>query len=288
MPRFKHLHVRSLRPCRRGPGAGHPVRAPSWRVHSGLLRRWLPMLGLLVAANAATAIAEQDVVSRVITSIDAGAFGDADAMIARALKEESVVSSQRAALEFERERMRRMRLDFTLTAEDARARIRKQNSGSQGLRVRGVGCTGPARGVEHRRRAPVLQPCPFQSLSPECRGARASYQSRAVQRRHRSSGTPAPPRSDRRAPRERTRERCAAARPRHAFDHRAGRCPPGRRDLTRVDSISALACRAARKHPTALERTCESHGRAGKRTATHCVSRRSGAGRAADALYRHV
>jgi len=56
--------------------------------------------------------------------VDAGHFNAAEAKIAGTLAQAS--PSLRNALAFERERMRRMRLDFSLTAEQAQARLRRQ------------------------------------------------------------------------------------------------------------------------------------------------------------------
>ncbi|HEU5133705.1 MAG TPA: transglutaminase-like domain-containing protein [Steroidobacteraceae bacterium] len=58
--------------------------------------------------------------------IDTGRFSAAETQIAEALAQPSLSAADRAALAFERERMRRMRLDFSLTAEDAQARLRRQ------------------------------------------------------------------------------------------------------------------------------------------------------------------
>jgi len=58
--------------------------------------------------------------------IDAGRFSAAEARIAETLGQPSLSPSDHQALTFERERMRRMRLDFSLSAEDAQARLRRQ------------------------------------------------------------------------------------------------------------------------------------------------------------------
>lgn len=58
--------------------------------------------------------------------IDRGEFKTAEARIATALSRPALANPQKQALEYERERMRRMRLDFTLTAGEAQARLRKQ------------------------------------------------------------------------------------------------------------------------------------------------------------------
>jgi transglutaminase-like putative cysteine protease len=58
--------------------------------------------------------------------IDGGRFKSADAQIAQALAKPSLAPSSREELAFERERMRRILLDFTLTADEAQARLRRQ------------------------------------------------------------------------------------------------------------------------------------------------------------------
>lgn len=65
-------------------------------------------------------------VHSVIQLVDTGAFAEAQRVIDDALKSTSVSSEQRSAYEFERERMRRILLDFSLTESDAQARVRKQ------------------------------------------------------------------------------------------------------------------------------------------------------------------
>jgi transglutaminase-like putative cysteine protease len=60
----------------------------------------------------------------VIQLIDAGQFKSAEAQIAQQLRQEP--GRDREALEFQRERMRRILLDFPLTEADAKARLRQQ------------------------------------------------------------------------------------------------------------------------------------------------------------------
>jgi len=64
--------------------------------------------------------------SEVRTLIDSGQFKSAEDRIAQALTQLRLPSAQRDAFEFERERMRRILLDFTLTAADVQARLRRQ------------------------------------------------------------------------------------------------------------------------------------------------------------------
>ncbi len=59
-------------------------------------------------------------------SIDAGQFGLAETAIANALADKSLEASARDALAFERERMRRIRLDFTLDEAALKAQLRQK------------------------------------------------------------------------------------------------------------------------------------------------------------------
>ena len=65
-------------------------------------------------------------VTDVRALVDAGHFKQADAAISAGLAQASLSADEKAALTYERERMRRILLDFRLTAEDAQARLRKQ------------------------------------------------------------------------------------------------------------------------------------------------------------------
>ncbi|HEY0199652.1 MAG TPA: transglutaminase domain-containing protein [Rhodanobacter sp.] len=61
----------------------------------------------------------------VVAQIDAGHFKDADAAIAGALKQPGLTADQKNALLFQRERMHRILIDFTLSADEVEARVRK-------------------------------------------------------------------------------------------------------------------------------------------------------------------
>src|SRR5689334_8201692 len=63
---------------------------------------------------------------RIQQLVDDGEFVAAEAQIAQALARPSLPEAERNALEYERERMHRIRLDFRLSADDALARVRKQ------------------------------------------------------------------------------------------------------------------------------------------------------------------
>src|SRR5262245_58323591 len=61
----------------------------------------------------------------VAALVDQGDFTGAQAQIDSALARPGLAENERTALEFERERMRRILLDFTLTADQAKARLRR-------------------------------------------------------------------------------------------------------------------------------------------------------------------
>ncbi|GGK07745.1 cysteine protease [Luteimonas terricola] len=61
----------------------------------------------------------------IVQLVDAGDFKGAEAAIAAALGDASLTPDQRTALEFQRERMRRILMDFRLDAAGARERLRR-------------------------------------------------------------------------------------------------------------------------------------------------------------------
>jgi len=64
--------------------------------------------------------------SAVTELVTAGQFRAADARIDAALKQPELSPDARRAFEFQRERMQRMRLDFSLTADQVEAKVRRQ------------------------------------------------------------------------------------------------------------------------------------------------------------------
>ena len=62
----------------------------------------------------------------VVTLVDEGHFAKARERIDAALALHGTPAGKRSALAFERERMRRILLDFTLDADEVKARVRKQ------------------------------------------------------------------------------------------------------------------------------------------------------------------
>jgi transglutaminase-like putative cysteine protease len=102
--------------------------APKVRRHARGLRVVASLLALLLAAPFAFAGNGTDgkAVTPIIAQIDAGHFKAADAAITSALAQPGLSADTRHALAFQRERMRRILLDFTLSADDVKARVRKQ------------------------------------------------------------------------------------------------------------------------------------------------------------------
>jgi len=91
------------------------------------LRAAVVVLALLLAAPQAIAgIASNPPLAPIITQIDAGHFRAAHTAITAALAQPGLSAETRTALAFQRERMRRILLDFTLSADDVKARVRKE------------------------------------------------------------------------------------------------------------------------------------------------------------------
>jgi transglutaminase-like putative cysteine protease len=89
----------------------------------------LAILNCPIAAHAADSPAPsaiQQNSTRVVELVDSGHFREAEALIARSLNDSSINAEQKQAYEFERERMRRILLDFSLNEANAKARVRKQ------------------------------------------------------------------------------------------------------------------------------------------------------------------
>jgi len=81
---------------------------------------------LLLTTSPAFANDEAVRLPRIIAEIDAGHFHAAEASITAALAQPGQTAEARKALAFQRERMRRILLDFTLSADDVKTRVRKQ------------------------------------------------------------------------------------------------------------------------------------------------------------------
>jgi hypothetical protein len=90
------------------------------------LAAWLCLCGWPMVLLAPPAAWAGDPLVEIVADVDQGRFRDADAAITRALAANPTDDAGRQALLFQRERMRRIRLDFTLDADAVRRRIRAQ------------------------------------------------------------------------------------------------------------------------------------------------------------------
>jgi len=94
-------------------------RMRGWRMRAA----WL---ALLLALPAFAGDLPPPAPAAIVAQIDRGQFREAEAAIAAALAQPGLRPEAREALEFQRERMRRILLDFTLDAGQAKARLRQQ------------------------------------------------------------------------------------------------------------------------------------------------------------------
>ncbi|HET6633255.1 MAG TPA: transglutaminase domain-containing protein [Rhodanobacteraceae bacterium] len=78
------------------------------------------------AAAAAPAPGTEPPVTAIVTLIDDGQFAAAEARIAAALQAPGLSAASRTALQFQRERMRRIRHDFSLDADAVKAAVRRR------------------------------------------------------------------------------------------------------------------------------------------------------------------
>ena len=104
----------------RQPAAHANARTP---VRGGRASRLAAGLLLCLALGSVQARAG-DPLPEIVAAVDAGRFAEAEARIAALLSQGD--AAQRRALEFERERMRRIRLDFSLDRAAVLAQLRRQ------------------------------------------------------------------------------------------------------------------------------------------------------------------
>jgi transglutaminase-like putative cysteine protease len=86
---------------------------------------WCPFLLVLLLASSPVFAVDQSPPAAIVTQIDAGHFKSADAAVTDALKQSGLTANQKSALLFQRERMRRILIDFTLSGDDVKTRVRK-------------------------------------------------------------------------------------------------------------------------------------------------------------------
>jgi transglutaminase-like putative cysteine protease len=100
----------------------HPIARKIGRQRAGL---GTILLVLLLASSPVFAADPATPPAAIVTQIDAGHFKAAEAAIGMALQRSGLSAEERNALLFQRERMRRILLDFTLSADDVKARVRR-------------------------------------------------------------------------------------------------------------------------------------------------------------------
>lgn len=88
------------------------------------------LLAMLCCPNASARAVDaeppsHEIVAAVLGLVDAGKFDAANAQIHKALDSTALTRSSRRALEFQRERMRRILMDFSLTLAQVQARVKK-------------------------------------------------------------------------------------------------------------------------------------------------------------------
>ena len=111
------------RPCC-NPRTGHAAAGlERGAVRTSVLAFLFCCVGVAIAGNAGSGGSDPVAVAILV---DAGRFATAEASIAHSLAQVGLTPTERLALEFERERMRRIHLDFTLDEAQVRARIREQ------------------------------------------------------------------------------------------------------------------------------------------------------------------
>lgn len=96
------------------------VERPRWRGIAAALA-----FAMLLAAPAMSRDANGSL-AEVIALVDAGRFADAESSIAKSLAAGNLSAEGQSALQFQRERMRRILLDFTLDPQTAKARVREK------------------------------------------------------------------------------------------------------------------------------------------------------------------
>lgn len=98
-------------------GADTPTKTPKWCAALAIITAFFCCFSPVTDAAVSTAI---------VRKIDAGQFREATRDIEQSLARADIAAQDRTALEFQRERMQRIRLDFKLTRAEAIERIRQQ------------------------------------------------------------------------------------------------------------------------------------------------------------------
>ncbi|MGV8961602.1 MAG: transglutaminase-like domain-containing protein [Stenotrophomonas sp.] len=88
-------------------------------------RRWAALLLLAFAGAASAADPAPEALPQLVARIDRGDFAGAQTRISQALQRADLSAQARSDYAFQQERMRRMRLDFSLDEAQAKARVRR-------------------------------------------------------------------------------------------------------------------------------------------------------------------
>lgn len=108
------LRIRDLSPTR--------ATLPRAAMLATLLAMTLPA----TASGLSSVVADDGDLNAVVGLVTAGQFHAAEMRIDAALKQPELLANTRRAFEFQRERMARMRYDFSLTAEQVKSKLREQ------------------------------------------------------------------------------------------------------------------------------------------------------------------
>jgi transglutaminase-like putative cysteine protease len=124
----------------------------------------------------AAAPAPSGVSSSVIALVDSGDFRAANQRIDRALQNDALGDADKRALEFERERMRRILLDFSLDEAGAKERVRRQIPDLKDSEFAAWDAAGllEARVIDGKKRYFSRAPSNLFRLSAEARARRSS------------------------------------------------------------------------------------------------------------------
>ena len=160
-----------------------------------------PSARITAGASDQDAAAAAGLVPGITAQIDAGQFAAAESRIAQALGGSGLAQSVRNDLEFQHERMRRIRLDFTLAEEDVKAKVRRKIPDLTDAEFAGWNTAGLFEHAVIDGRVFLLPACAFQSVSPQRPGARATQGAGTFQRQSAADHQCASPRGARRGAR---------------------------------------------------------------------------------------
>jgi transglutaminase-like putative cysteine protease len=155
---------------RKRQGQGTAGRFPRWFLMGGLLS------GALLPGTVFAQVPTEDPVGEVVAMVDDGRFEQAEATLAAAAQDGSLGAEVRSRLLFERERMRRILMDFSLDEAAAKQRLRRDipdMTDAEFVRWDAAGLI-EARVIDGERRWFNRGPANLYRLSEEARQRRAT------------------------------------------------------------------------------------------------------------------